>query len=79
MTYKMCEMQRNTELGMETTIGWIPSKLAFIGSIVALKDPETNKWSNGWLVKSATQEEPAKIFERKHSTFGPSLEDRLRA
>jgi hypothetical protein len=37
-------------VGRQTMISFIPEKLAVIGQVVDLQDPETDKWTRGWTV-----------------------------
>lgn len=51
--YRQCHLVKKTEGGHVETTSYIPAKYAKVGWTLALKDPETKEWSDGWLVDSA--------------------------
>ena len=68
--YKQCKLQRVREAGqgVEETTTWIPTRYAFRGKILSLKD-KNGEWSRDWKVIQAdtsTTEEVVDMYERQH-------------
>lgn len=56
--YKQCRLERVEENSTISQVAWIPSKYAKIGGIVTIRN-ESDEWVDGWVVKSASDEELA--------------------
>jgi len=51
-TYAQCRLERKLGDGSVTChVSWIPSKFAKVGTVLKLKDRDTEVWTDGWVVK----------------------------
>lgn len=55
-TYKQCNLEKKISGGICYQVAWIESKFAVVGKTVKIRQ-EDNSWDDGWLVKSASDEE----------------------
>lgn len=51
--YRQCVLEKRENKSLVQTTSYIPEKYAKVGWTLALKDPATKVWSEGWYVKSA--------------------------
>lgn len=67
MKYTQCLLNKKTEFGTLQEVSWIPEKFAVADKQIKLKDENTEKWSDGWIVKQlfSTIDESKVIVKRK--------------
>ena len=54
-TFNQCELSKAIDGGTGRMVTWIPSRIAHVGAVVRLKDPDNGKWTDGWKVESVAQ------------------------
>ena len=52
--YKHCMLHKTHrgQIGVSVQMTWIPEQFAHVGKVLALKDPSTGEWDDGWTVES---------------------------
>jgi len=51
--FRQCRLTRKVENGEARMVSFLPEKFAIVGKVLKLKDEDTGKWTNGWIVESA--------------------------
>jgi len=61
-------MEKKETKSKSVLISWIPEKCANKGKVLELKDRDSGKWSNGWIVKNVSRcyRDKAEVVTRSH-------------
>ena len=63
--FRQCKVKRKVPNGIVQMVSFLPENFAVIGKVLKLKDENTGKWTDGWVVEFVGDLEDKPLDYRK--------------